>query len=118
MKTTQLNKLKNLQAGKELAKVSFDANCLRELTILHDSKTIVVSHPDIYNFSVNINGHTTYYGRLSGALIKAYNFFNKNKLSIRFETFIKDNGYKDITPEMPCKLIDIKNIRKEILNES
>lgn len=118
MKTAQVNKIKKLQRGKELAKASFDANCLKELTLLMNSKSIVLSHPDLYNFTITINGHTTFYGRLSGALIKVYKHMNNKNLSKRFESFIQDSGYKNVLPSMPCSLIDISIIEKEVLHES
>jgi len=102
------NKNKRLTDGKSIAKKEFEANKLKELTI----KGISLTHADKYNFIVEGNGSKGYFGILESALRRFFVLLN-GELSIAFENFADE--YKDVKPGMPCSLINIENIKQELL---
>ncbi|KAB7889732.1 hypothetical protein [Poseidonibacter ostreae] len=102
------NKNKRLTDSKYIAKKEFEANKLKELTI----KGISLTHADKYNFIVEGNNSRGYFGILKAALRRFFVLLN-GEISIAFENFA--DLYEDVKPSMPCNLIDIENIKKELL---
>lgn len=118
------NKAKQLQEGRDKAKDKFSTNALKELTINRGHKEIILSHPDEYNFVVTINDKTlSYFGTLGQAILKLYREYHNTidlkrndpkQYSQRIINFIEDTGYVDLKPSMPCSLIDIEEIKREV----
>jgi hypothetical protein len=103
-----IKKNNNLINGKCIAKEDFEANRLIDLTL----NGITLNHADKLNFMVEQNNNRGYFGSLKYALRRFYILLH-GKLTIRFENFA--NEYAEVKPSMPCKLIDIQNIRNELM---
>lgn len=103
-----VEKNKRLANSKSVAQKEFEANRLRELTI----NGIKLIHADRYNFTVEQNSNKGYFGTLKCAIKRFYKLLN-GRLNIRFENFADE--YSDVKPNMPCSLIDIRGIEKELL---
>lgn len=99
---------KKLLDVKFIAKKDFEVNSLREIKI----NDISLKHIDKSNFIIEQNSFKGYYGSLKYALRKFFVLLH-GELSIRFETFADE--YADVKASLPCKLIDIENIKYELL---
>ena len=98
----------NLVESKSIAQKEFELNRLKELTI----NGIKLIHADRFNFTVEQNNSKGYFGTLRYALRRFYNLLH-GKLTIRFENFADE--YADVKAHMPCSLIDVENIKRELL---
>lgn len=99
---------KNLLDNKYIVKKEFEANRLKELTL----NNITLKHIDKHTFSIEKNSFKGYYGTLKYALRKFYKLLH-GSLTIRFENY--SDEYADVRASMPCKLIDIEEIKVELL---
>jgi hypothetical protein len=98
----------NLVESKSIAQKEFEANSLKEITI----NGIKLIHADRYNFTVEQNNSKGYFGTLRYALRRFYILLH-GELTIKFENFADE--YADVKASMPCSLIDIENIKIELL---
>jgi hypothetical protein len=114
---TQAKKLEKLKAGKSKAKASFDANALRELAVKYGNKTLILSHADTSNFKITYHDKDEgWFGTLGSAIRSMYiKIHGTNDYPMHLLTFIENKGYDDVKPSMPCSLIDVEEIRKEVL---
>lgn len=101
----------NLVESKSIAQKEFEANSLKEITI----NGIKLIHADRYNFTVEQKSFKGYFGTLKYALRRFYKLMH-GKSSIRFEEF--SNQYINLKAYMPCHMIDIELIKKELQMEA
>lgn len=100
----------NLINDKSIAQKEFEANRLEEIAI----NNIKLIHADRFNFTVEQNSFKGYFGTLKYALRRFYKLLH-GKLSMRFEIFT--NQYSNLKAYMPCSMIDIELIKKELQME-
>jgi len=116
---SQAKKLKKLQEGRNKKKVSFKANCLKELTIIDGKKEIKLLHPDEYNFVVIFNDKiVSYNGTLDASIKKIFRLLNGEVYSYPQEliSFIKQQNLDKVKPNQNCSIINIIKIKIKILS--